>query len=151
MLIGKRWRKNDNYIKTQNAKLAAPSTFRFSQLAHFFLLFYFFALPIFDPCPRAAAKPVANFSQRWEVGENPTRTRRCKGHLLSISKATVGSSGGKAIDSCPKPEDRPLGLALDAMCIEPIGYVLASRDGPGLAFHGGACASGNHVRSMYSS
>jgi hypothetical protein len=56
--------------------------------------------------------------------------------VLSISKATAEQSGGKAIDGCPKPEDRPLGLALDATCIEPIGYVPAIRDGPGLAFHG---------------
>ena len=66
--------------------------------------------------------------------------------MLSISKATAESIGGKAINSCPKPEDRPLGLALDATCIEPIGYVPAIRDGPGLAFHGDARPPGDLVR-----
>jgi hypothetical protein len=37
---------------------------------------------------------------RWEVGLNPTRTRRCKGLvLLSISMPLPIQLGGKAIES----------------------------------------------------
>ena len=59
-----------------------------------------------------------------EVGENPTRTRRCDGLLLLPIDPLNGTSLFRCakredeIRSSPEPEDRPAGnVTLDAMCI----------------------------------
>lgn len=44
-------------------------------------------------------------SGRREVGENPTRTRRCKGRELASNVPLPIEFGGKAEASRPKPED----------------------------------------------
>ena len=59
-----------------------------------------------------------------EVGENPTRTRRCDGHFLLRIDPLNGTSLFQTLEredeisSRPEPEDRPAGnVTLDAMCI----------------------------------
>src|SRR5690606_32544484 len=43
---------------------------------------------------------------RREVGENPTRTRRCKGRL-AFDYVPLSKTGREGNRKCPKPEDRP--------------------------------------------